>query len=385
MDPVIQLLAKILIYLGIFRNLITFVRMSQVFYRKNDTHLIGKSRDESNHSSYTVDIGVQNRARMQYQMAIHHYLNRNFQAAWDIVYPIVQDTHNLDKLLTVKFFKVYLSLVDMILKGVFNTSSQNLKQVFNDGLIYKQVVDIYDGKLAICDPELFLMCCVIELSNGFPLEELERQLESFLDANKVTNSSWSETEVALKDEKIENVFKFYLQVEVKLEKADRAQDVISRVFVMSEVKMNEYMKVLSSIVEEEKKKRTVKTNTKKTIKTIKKHREPVTQVKQPTVKSKSSQVIDKEVEPIKPTIEGQRTETTTLIETVSDYFNRQWMRVQKNPLQSIMKVGSVIVFILTLLIALNKFGHRKRFRRMLIWLMEKIRDTLTMGLKVTYV
>ncbi|GMG19768.1 unnamed protein product [Ambrosiozyma monospora] len=58
-----------------------------------------------------------------YQVAIKHYLNRNFERAWDAVYPSIthilnDDIKSIDTSLTLKLFKLYLSLIDLIIKEI---------------------------------------------------------------------------------------------------------------------------------------------------------------------------------------------------------------------------------------------------------------------------
>ncbi|GME70760.1 unnamed protein product [Ambrosiozyma monospora] len=141
-----------------------------------------------------------------YQVAIKHYLNRNFDRAWDAVYPSIteilnDDTNNIDTSLTLKLFKLYLSLIDLIIKEInhhrlttVTVSKEDLKFpriIENEALSSELIDNFLKGELLQqlkqispaneqLDPGLLLMCFIIELSNGFDPTTIRIQVEEYL-------------------------------------------------------------------------------------------------------------------------------------------------------------------------------------------------------------
>ncbi|QPG76512.1 hypothetical protein FOA43_003901 [Brettanomyces nanus] len=224
-------------------------------------------------ADYKMDLGIQWKVRTEYQLAIKQYLNRNFSHSWDIISPLVNtpDYHSVDKLLMVKCFKLYLSLVDLILKdlnyekdneahivsfpeyiigGSQRAEGERIYSEFMDGLLLRQIKKIFDYDLASVDPELVLMCFIIEFSNAFPLGRLREQMEAYLTYAGVLEGGVDDS--ALQDPRKENVLTFYLmRVMVKMGKVEESKDLICRIYVKDDEKVLKFLRILEERVKKE--------------------------------------------------------------------------------------------------------------------------------------
>lgn len=442
MDSITSLVWKLFVYLGLLRNLITLFKMSGLTYANHGSLLtVGNFvapnsdgqllRAGGRDDTYSVDYNFQQKVKTQYEMAIRYYLNRSFVSSWKIVYPLIrqimtlsakdraaQSSASLDKLLTIKCFKLYMTLVDLLLKSLNPESSQPrtdfdsyvndedgqieaeaIRHQFMHGTLLKQVMQIYNGIIADVDAELFLMCCVIEFSNGFPLQQLRSQLEKYLVAVKILHGTDYETFEALKDARKENVLKFYLmQVMVKTENVHESRDLICRIFVTDEGRLKEYMALFDSAVKKSKEDaktavkvanatETAASSKQKYTSSSQQEKAPVERNELINLTSKSTREkhgseLEKRTSQIRATHFLRQFPT---YRTFKECVIKGWRLLQCQPMSSTLRLSGFIIFVLTFLLSISRANGKQRIRRMISWLIKHLKDTLSMAFKVTYV
>ncbi|VEU19829.1 DEKNAAC100036 [Brettanomyces naardenensis] len=424
-----SVLWEFLVYIGLLRKIFTLLKMSQVLYpgRTSSSHMVNGSgsMSSSNDSDryYGVDLSTQTKVKTQYQLAIRQYLNRNFSRAWEIMSPLIdmvlsshgdRDHYSIDRHLTVKCYKLYLSLLDLILKDVNLESSDNLqyeanfpeyllsgsqraegdriRDEFMRGLLMNQVGSLYDHDLVSADPELLLMCFIIEFSNGFPLLKLREQMEAYLTYVGLLVGSINPT--ALQDQRKENVLSFYLmQVMVKMGRADESRDLICRIFVADDARAESYLERLDAAVakegeggEAEKKKK--KKEIRKRVKTVKRKTEEDNSLREKIQREKAKRLDAEKQNRVANDNERRVSQPSgpklSMLTSLQNYVMNSWFNIGRRPLSDLLKPAVLLVFILSLLISLNGLRRQARLRRFLAWFLQRLRDTLTMAFKVTY-
>lgn len=428
-------------YLGLLRNLITLFNMSGLTYANHTSILTADNRIEENSSrqilradgqdgTFSIDYEFQQKIKTQYEIAIRYYLNRSFVSAWKIVYPLIHQImassikdrsgsngDSLDKLLTIKCFKLYLTLVDLLLKSLnpegtqtktdFNNyiheeagriEAEAIHEKFMRGMLLKQITQIYNGVIADVDAELFLMCCVIEFSNGFPLQQLRSQMEGYLIAVNILHGTDYDTFRALKDHRKENVLKFYLmQVMVKAENVHESRDLICRIFVTNEGKLKEYMSLFETAVAKSKEDaKTVSKTAKSAKKASRKKRKSIqsSQDANETALTSNSAKQEPENEQHITKLNSSGPQNVSrkpflqqfpAYKSFKDCVITGWRMLQCQPMSTTLRLSGFIIFILTLLLSITRAKSRQRIRRMILWLITHLRNTLGMAFKVTYV
>ncbi|QOU20908.1 hypothetical protein BRETT_000622 [Brettanomyces bruxellensis] len=438
MDSIVSFVWRIIVYLGLLRNLITLFNMSGLTYANHPSILTADNRIEENSNRpilradgqndiFSIDYEFQQKIKTQYEIAIRYYLNRSFVSAWKIVHPLIHQImassiknrsgsngESLDKLLTIKCFKLYLTLVDLLLKSLdpegtqtktdFNNyiheeagqiEAEAIHEKFMRGILLKQITQIYNGVIADVDAELFLMCCVIEFSNGFPLQQLRSQMEGYLIAVNILHGTDYDIFRALKDHRKENVLKFYLmQVMVKAENVHESRDLICRIFVTNEDKLKEYMSLFETAVA--KSKEDARKNSNSVKKASRKKHKSIQSSQDANKTGLASNSTKQE-----PENEQHITELNSSVpqnvsrkhflqqfpayKSFKDCVIRGWRMLQCQPMSTTLRLSGFVIFILTLLLSITRAKSRQRIRRMILWLITHLRNTLGMAFKVTYV
>ncbi|CAH2450859.1 hypothetical protein PP7435_CHR4-0482 [Komagataella phaffii CBS 7435] len=219
---------------------------------------------------------LQNRLNNNYQLAIRQYLNKNFAKSWTLVTSLISqldlnDIHVIgssemsveeasqDELVS-NIYKLYLSLIDLLLKedqnSVGNGLYEEIHTIFQEGVIFRQIVQVYNHNYHLIDPELALMCFIIELSNKFPLVNLDEQMETYLLKNDVFAQPFHinqlpgpmDASISVQDRRLlslERVVEFYLvHVLSQMNQIPRAKELIARIFSSDAQRVLRYSSLL---------------------------------------------------------------------------------------------------------------------------------------------
>ncbi|CDK27245.1 unnamed protein product [Kuraishia capsulata CBS 1993] len=219
-------------------------------------------------SSSMLDISSHTRLKSSYQKAIKQYLNRDFCTAWRSVIGLIDDiTQPGSELfkhsprqttlevqsLKVNIFRLYLSLTDLLLKDLSNSSASTgtfpaevgsfpdmslaqrltIRDTFLRGAVFDQMMVIYSHDVRSADPDLVLMCFIIEISNGISLGLLKEQVSSVLEENPLP--VLPEGGSVKKDEGFERISEFYVKhILVKQNQVDEARTFIGHRYALND-------------------------------------------------------------------------------------------------------------------------------------------------------
>ncbi|ODV84532.1 hypothetical protein CANARDRAFT_29069 [[Candida] arabinofermentans NRRL YB-2248] len=391
----------------------------------------------SNSGYFTVDVSSQTKFRNHYQLAIKQYLNRNFERAWFITSPLIDDIistknekNRIDDDLIVKIYKLYLSLIDLILKEKDSSSSShsndptevqpsntfptikanefnNLQNKFQDGLLFDQITRIYAQNLINVDPELILMCLIIELSNGFSLTRLNEQVEYYLTQTYILPNGeglgdYSDASTVSRKEKIVEFYLFHILT--KMNEISKSKDLIRKLFIRDDAKVEAYLKNLNLAIENQKQEkvkeheqqqqqqRSQQQQQQELQDVEHRHFKPTTFKEDPSatkkkVKKVKKKIIKKSQSPTEKneiTTKSDTKQTVTGISPILDFFKRYILISREdNIYNSLIKPGILLVFVVSILVSMSR--RKERFRQFLLWLLVKLRETLGMAFKISYV
>ncbi|KAG7808829.1 hypothetical protein KL921_003911 [Ogataea angusta] len=323
-------------------------------------------------SQYTSD---NHNYRKQYELAIKLYLNRNFDKAWLLIAPIVDslpETNNgrtgIEKPLLVKIYKLYLSLIDLKLKQEIGNSQDPLNSKYSKrlqrGELFIQIRNIYHDEYDCIDPDLLLLCFIVELSNGFPLIELRAQLEMYLNFNGVFSHEMKQT---VRSPGMTRIAEFYLlHILPKFNDFRKSEKLIRRIFAEDDYRKDHCLSILNEVVF------TNKAGIKKVA---------------------SSTEFDEERPKARKKRRGKRIEQplddeshmTANERNVIYRFLKSALSMHGHGLRNFKRVfirGTFLTFILGVIILSSQKYSQIRGR--LLWLFIKVKQTLGMALKITY-
>ncbi|KAH3667236.1 hypothetical protein OGAPHI_002885 [Ogataea philodendri] len=330
--------------------------------------------------SHADDILPQIRYQNHYQLAIKHYLNRNFSQAWKIINPLVdgflrsgQTRAKVGNELVIKIYKLYLSLVDLKLKEQMeirdHTSyvDNNLEQAFMDGVLFNNIVRIYHGDYFAIDSELALMCFIIELSNGFPTIDLGNQLEKYLRYTSVLPRGDGLSQSTAKREKIVELY--LLHILPKLNEISKSKELVHQLFSSDSSKVLLYLKKLDQTSVRQKQSKI--NNQLDSQKRNDRNKSKIDRNR----KDSKHMTSDKP----KPKENVSDVKTNSLVSSLKSIFNSHGYGVIKN----ITGTSLILVFVIWILRLLSR--KNSKLRRLVGWLIRTFGETLQMAFRVTYV
>ncbi|KAG7691852.1 hypothetical protein KL930_002763 [Ogataea haglerorum] len=309
-----------------------------------------------------------------YELAIKLYLNRNFEKAWSLISPIVEnlpEAHNdgteIERPLLVKIFKLYLSLIDLKLKRETRDSHDFLNSEYSkrlqQGVLFIQIRNIYNEEYDRIDPELLLLCFIVELSNGFPLIELRAQLELYLTFNGILSN---ETKQTMRSSGMMRIAEFYLlHILPKFNEFRRSEKLINRIFAEDDYRRDHCLSILNQIVT------SYKAGDKKVPSST-----DFNEQRLKTRRRKHGKRIQEHVDDNSPMIADDNN-------GIYRFLKNALSTHQLRGLKKVVIRGTFLIFILGIIIGSCQMYSRIRGR--LLWFFMKVRQTLGMALKITYI
>ncbi|KAG7883689.1 hypothetical protein KL938_002926 [Ogataea parapolymorpha] len=321
-------------------------------------------------SQYTSD---KYRYRKLYELAIKLYLNRNFDKAWSLIAPIVDnlpetsyDRNEIEKPLLVKIYKLYLSLIDLKLKRETRDSHDLVKSQYferlQQGDLFIQIRNIYNEEYDCIDPELLLLCFIVELSNGFPLIELRAQLELYLTFNGILSDEVNQT---VRSSGMMKIAEFYLlHILPKFNEFKRSEKLIRRIFAEDDYQRDHCLSMLNQVVTN------FKAGDKKTTST------DCNEERLKTRKRRRGKRIEQHLDDNSQMIADEKNGIYRILKSA----------LSMHGLRDFKKVfiqGTFLMLILSIIIL--SYQKYSQVRGRLLWFLIKVRQTLGMALKITYI
>lgn len=372
---------------------------------------------------YGVDLDAGEKVQTQYQLAIRQYLQRNFARSWEIMQPTMDKILSDDSSgyadiktdLKVKCYKLYMSLYDLILKQLESndttikfpqfavgaekySEAKQLQARFMKGILVDNAARIYDFQLSDADPELVLMCFIIEKGDQFPLPKLQAQAKSYLSQTGVLVGDG----LAIQDPRMQKVLDFYLDLLVEQGEADQARQTVLKVFVLDDSKAQQFLAKVNDAEE----KREHQVQEKPTQQSYSSSTDTLTEDSETVGKSEDfedalsdqetpTSVPDTQTEPTKKLVHRPNgsmfnMDQASLKKTMGSFMEKHLPKLNSllakynTPISRLISAAGLLVFLLSFILSLKGF-RRGQARDRLLWLLQRLRNTLSMAFKVTYI
>lgn len=354
-----------------------------------------------------------------YKLAIKYYLHRNFTKSFQLINPLIKSLLANPSIITsnlkLKIYKLYLSILSLLLRELTtneishlspatralnfssflsknNQVSSSLLSDFYSGGIYKQIFDLE----LVDHPDVVLMCFIIESSNGFSLNNLKKQVESYLTQCGVLPTP----DMGTLNENLNKVLKFYLShIILKSENLSSTKEAITRLFISDDNLLDEWLNWLHAYIA----KSEISANDNEWVdedEEINYYEEydnendvnyPVNQTSlnesnvhsgtiEKTRKKKLKKAKKEASKPNASIVKSSNTNIGFTLRCMSG-FNKL---VGFDIYSKLLKPGMIIMIIITLILSFSSSIKTIKLRRLLFWLYERISGTLKMALKVSY-
>lgn len=393
--------------------------MSQFHIQNPNMKFHIKSPSNSSLSMSAIVIDPTTKFTTNYKLAIKYYLHRKFTKSFQLTYPLIKSLLANPSIITshlkLKIYKLYLSILSLLLHELTthkithlsssmravnfptylsenNQISSSLLSDFYSGGIYKQVFD-----LELTDhPDVVLMCFIVESSNGFSLNDLKEQVESYLTQCGVLPTP----AMGNLNEELIKVMKFYLShIILKSESLSSTEELITRLFISDDNLLDEWLNWLHAYVA--KSETLAKDNEwEEDDEEINCHEEydnendvnfPVSETSL-NESNVDNGIIEKIRKKKVKKLKKKPSKPNALILKSPDRnigFALRWMNgfsklVGFDIYSKFLKPGMMIMMIITLILSFGSTIKTVKFRRFLLWLYDKINSTLKMALKVSY-